>query len=123
MHKLIVKGLPILRDKCLRRAGYKCEISDAKHAILDVHHLLPKSVYPQYYLEMMNTVLISRLDWHVMAEDHPEEFWQEVLKHDKLADRVAWVEERRGINKYCINPDYQAQFDRLMAWESGNVFI
>ena len=108
---------------CLERAGYRCEMSGAKHAILDPHHILPKSVYPQYYLEPMNIVLLSRLDWHTMAEDHPEEFWQEMLKRDKLADRVAWVEERRGINKYCINPDYNDQLRRLIEFRDNNDFL
>lgn len=121
MHELIIQGLPILKAKCLERAGYKCEVSGRNPVILDNHHILPKSVYPQWYLEPMNMIILSR-EWHVVAEEHAEEFLEGLKRNPKLADRVAWVEEHRGINKYPIDIDYRGMFDKLMAWET-NLFV
>ena len=122
MNKYIKKGLPVLKTKCLERARYKCEMSGDNHVILDAHHILPKSVYPQYYLEPMNIVIISRLNWHDMAENHPEEFWREFLKCENLMDRIEWVIEKRGINKNPSEVDYEDQYTKLLKWDSSILF-
>ena len=56
------------------------------------HHILPRSVYPEYAMEEWNIAVLTREE-HGHAEDHPKEFRHWLHDHHPL--RAAKIEEHR----------------------------
>lgn len=52
-----------IREKALKRDGYKCQISKRYGRSIPaevVHHVLPKEQYPQYAMELWNLISITK---------------------------------------------------------------
>lgn len=115
MNEFVKKGEPILREICLDRAGHKCELCDSEF-MLDCHHILAKSIYPQYRLEPMNIIVVCRMKCHCLAENQAEEFLEQVGEKSKLQDRLIWATLLRGIDMNPTDADYEGQYNKLMEW-------
>lgn len=118
MNDFIKKGEPILREICLARAGFKCELCNSEF-MLDCHHILAKSVYPQYRLEPMDIIVLCRMQCHDLAENAPTKFLELAGEKKMLQDRLIWASLLRGINMNPTDADYEGQYDRLLEWDNN----
>jgi len=46
-------------DRIKARDGHLCQLCRKPHRVLNAHHLLPKSVYPQYQYELWNGICLD----------------------------------------------------------------
>jgi len=114
MSSYIKKGDILLKKHNLIRANNRCELCGATFE-LDNHHLLPKSVYPQWRFEKRNTVILCRRKCHNLAENFPIEFARIFKEKVRFKERVKWVEEHAGIGKYPTEVNWEEMFDNLMS--------
>ena len=120
MQTIIIKGEKLLRDICLTRAGFKCELCDDTF-LLDMHHILPKSIYAQHRLQPMNIIILCRLQCHNVAERYPVEFMKKFLESTILPERVSWILKNIDVNRYPTEVNYEAQYEKLLT-QQENIF-
>jgi hypothetical protein len=112
MNPIIKKGDEELKKRNLERAGNKCELCNSTYQ-LDNHHLMPKSIYPQWRFEEMNTAILCRFRCHSLAENHPTDFANAIEMKANFHERIQWVNEHTGIGKYPADVDYEAMYEKL----------
>lgn len=105
MKPIIKEGDKLIRERSLMRAGHRCELCTTTRDELDTHHMLPKTVYPQHRYKLENTAMLCRLKCHNMAENHPDQFADEIARTGRLTDRLQWANDNEGIDKYPIDVD------------------
>ena len=115
MNKYIKPGEILLRQIALRRAGNQCEMCRDTY-MLDNHHLLPKSEYPQHRLNPKGTVILCRMKCHDLAENHPKEFLAAARLNDNLVDRMIWFDQNRCIGKHPAKVDYEKHYLALQEY-------
>jgi hypothetical protein len=116
MTDFVKKGDQELRKRNLERAGNRCELCKSNY-MLDNHHLLPKSVYPQHRFEPRNTAILCRFRCHNLAENHPLDFAEAIENNEAFRERVEWVSEHKGIGKFSYDCDYEEMYNELMESE------
>jgi len=113
MNNFIPLGDQLLRKRNLERAGDRCELCNSAYC-LDNHHLLPKSIYPQWRFEEMNTAILCRFKCHNLAENHPTDFLNEIEMKANFTERIMWVNEHMGIGKYPAEINYEEMYKELL---------
>jgi hypothetical protein len=113
MEQVVKDGDVVLKKRNLERAGNKCELCNSTYQ-LDNHHLLPKSIYPQWRFEKMNTAILCRFRCHNLAENHPTDFANAIQMKANFTQRIMWVNEHTGIGKYPTEINYGEMYDELM---------
>ena len=79
-----------LRQKALRRDGYMCQISKryGKHVPANlVHHIFPRSQYPEYEWELWNLISVSASahnKLHIRDDDELTEEGKRLMERTKL---------------------------------------
>lgn len=116
MTDFVKKGDQELRKRNLERAVNRCELCKSTY-MLDNHHLLPKSVYPQHRFEKMNTAILCRFRCHNLAENRPTDFANAIEMHPAFTQRIMWVNDHTGIGKYPRDIDYEEMYNVLMGSE------